>query len=507
MLPKGAAVAGKGCGGRIGLSLLLAPGTLALMRQMLSPRRLGTAILALILGTGAALAHASEQGLVLLLPTDVYIASGAAAVALTVMLMAVLPEGMLGVVFAPLRLIALPRSAAPLVTSTLSALGVLALVASGFAGPRDPVENPLVLAIWTVFWICVVVFQGLLFDIWRWINPWRGPLALIRRVTGLRSPLHLPARLGYGPAIVTFLGFAGFLMADPAPVDPARLGLVTGAYWLLTLIAGLIFGPRWMIRGEGLSVLMRCYRQMSLLARRGGRLALGLFGWQLLKTRAPRGGLAIFMLVILACGSFDGVNETFWWLGVLGINPLEFPGRSAVVWQNVVGLLTANVLLVAIFAGTIKAGLLLNRSDMALGAAMRIFAPTLLPIALGYHIAHYYTALLVDGQYVLELLRDWTGALSHGLVHGLSHDHAEGLQHLHVTTGFFNATDTMRAIWLTQAGAVVLGHVIAVMLAHALALRVFGSNRRALLSQAPLAIFMVGYTFFGLWLLASPRGV
>lgn len=480
------------------------------MQQMLSPRRLGAAILALILGTGVALAHASEQGLVLLLPTDVYIASGAAAVALTVVLMAVLPERVLGVIFAPLRLIPLPRSAAPLVTSTLAALGVLALVASGFVGPRDPMENPLVLAIWTVFWICVVVTQGLLFDIWRWINPWRGPLALIRRLTGLRSPLHLPARLGYAPAIVTFLGFAGFLMADPAPADPARLGLVAGAYWLLTLIAGLIFGPRWLIRGEGLSVLLRCYRQMSLLARRGGRLMLGLFGWQILKTRAPKGGLAIFMLVILACGSFDGVNETFWWLGVLGINPLEFPGRSAVVWQNVVGLLTANLLLVAIFAGTIKAGLLLNRSDMALGAAMRIFAPTLLPIALGYHIAHYYTALLVDGQYVLELLRDWAGALGHGLVHGLSrdhHDHAEELQHLHVTTGFFNATDTMRAIWLTQAGAVVLGHVIAVMLAHALALRVFGTNRRALLSQAPLAIFMVGYTFFGLWLLASPRGV
>jgi len=27
------------------------------------------------------------------------------------------------------------------------------------------------------------------------------------------------------------------------------------------------------------------------------------------------------------------------------------------------------------------------------------------------------------------------------------------------------------------------------------------------LAQAPLAAFMIAYTFFGLWLLASPRGI
>ncbi|MDK3018718.1 hypothetical protein [Pseudodonghicola flavimaris] len=483
------------------------------MRAFSSPRRIGAVILSAavpILGARQALAHASEQGLVLLLPTDVYIASGAAAVALTVLLMAVLPERVLRVIFAAIRLVVLPKSRLPLVTSTLSALIFLALVVGGLTGPRDPMENPLTLAVWTVFWICVLAVQGLVFDIWRWISPWRGPAALIMRATGGRPLLRLSPRLGAAPAILTFLGVALFLMADPAPADPARLAVVAGGYWLATLVAIGLFGPRWLLRGEGLSVLLRCYGRMSLLARRGGRLHLGLWGWQVLKTRAPQGGLALFMLAILGSGSFDGVNETFWWLQVLGINPLEFPGRSAVVWQNTLGLLAANALLVAVFALTLKLGLMLNRSDLGLGQAVRVFAPTVLPIALGYHIAHYYTALLVDGQYVLELLRDWAGALSHGLEHGLSHDHqghVEPLAHLSVTTGFFNAPDTMRAIWLTQAGAVVLGHVVAVMLAHAVALRVFGTNRRALLSQAPLALFMIGYTFFGLWLLASPRGV
>ena len=445
-------------------------------------------------GAGPALAHATEGGLVLLLPTDFYTAAGAAAVALTVVLMAVLPEPVVKRIFAPLALVPLPRSRAPYLTSLLVAALFLLLLWQGAFGERDPLENPLTLGLWTAFWIVTVTVQGLLFDIWRWVNPWAGPAALLRRL-GLRPLLRLPVALGYGPAIVTFLGFAAFLMADPAPSDPARLARAAGFYWLFTLLATLLFGPRWLRRGEGITLLMRSYGRVSLLARRGGRLKLGLSGWRVLRTRVPRGGWALFMLMILACGSFDGVNETFWWLGVLGINPLEFPGRSAVVGQNLVGLLAANALLIGIFAATVKAGLMLNRSALPLGEAVRLFAPTILPIALGYHIAHYYTAFLVEGQYLWALIE---GLVSH------AHEHHE---HHHATTGFFNTPDSMRRIWLTQAGAVVLGHVIAVMLAHAVALKVFGTARRALLSQTPLALFMIGYTFFGLWLLASPRGV
>ncbi len=81
-----------------------------------------------------------------------------------------------------------------------------------------------------------------------------------------------------------------------------------------------------------------------------------------------------------------------------------------------------------------------------------------------------------------------------------------GLAGGHVTTGFFNTQASVRVIWLTQAGAVVFGHVVAILMAHVLALRLFGTTRKATLSQLPLTLFMVSYTLFGLWLLASPRG-
>ncbi len=446
---------------------------------------------------GPALAHASEQGFVLLLPTGVYSLAGAACVALTVLLLAVLPDRALGRLFRPLPLLRARGGALRPWTSGLAFLLLLALLWAGWAGSRDPMENPLPLAVWTLWWVGLVTLQGVFGDLWAWINPWRGPVALTRRWLGARPLLRLPARLGHGPAIATFLGFAALLMADPAPTDPGRLAGFVGGYWLVTYLALLVFGPRWSHRGDGISVLMRSYGRLGLFGRRRGRLALGLTGWQALGRRAPPLGLAVFYLLMLGSGSFDGLNETFWWLARLGINPLEFPGRSAVVAQNLAGLLAANAALIAAYALAIRLGLRLTGSAMPLAAAFRIFAPSILPIALGYHIAHYLPSFLVDGQYALA-------AASDPLARG---DDLLGLGRFYVTTGFFNTPGTVRAIWLSQAGAVVLGHVLAVVLAHVLAVRAFGPGRRATRSQAPLALFMVLYTLFGLWLLASPRGV
>lgn len=461
-----------------------------------SIKRAAAAML-LALPGGPVWAHASEQGFVLLLPTDVYSYSGAATVALTVLLIAILPDAVLPALFRPLRLIRLNPRRLPLWTSGLSTLVVVWLVWTGLTGPRDPLSNPLTLLIWTIWWIGLVSLQGLFGDLWRWINPWSGVLALIRLGLGRVPPLRLPARLGHVPAIVTFLGFGALLMADPAPADPGRLARFVGVYWMVTLLAALLFGPRWMHRGEGLSVMMRSYARTAPLGRSRGRVALGLPGWRIHAGRVPPVGLALFILILLGSGSFDGLNETFWWLGVLGINPLEFPGRSAVILPNLLGLLAANAALVAVFALTVRLGLMLSGVRLGLVRAICIFAPSILPIALGYHVAHYLPSFLVDSQYALAALNDpfATGA------------DLLGLGTFYVTTGFFNTADSVRVIWLSQAGAVVVGHVLAVILAHGLAVRHFGTARRAMLAHAPLAFFMVGYTLFGLWLLASPRGV
>lgn len=456
-------------------------------------------LLAVVLGLlpGVLWAHASEQGFVLLLPTEVYITAGVATVALTVVLLAVLPAWVAARLFAPLAV--LPLGGVPLrhVTSLLSTVLLAFLVWRGVTGPHDPLVNPLPLFVWTVFWIGLVSLQGLLGNHWRWTNPWTGLVALLSWATGSRAPIRYPRALGYGPGILGFLCFAGFLMADPAPTDPERLAVAVGGYWYLTLMGVTLFGPRWMVRAEAITILMRAYGRMGLLGRMRGRLALGLWGWQILRRPGPGPGLAVFILLMLGSGSFDGLNETFWWLGVLGINPLEFPGRSAVVVQNLAGLVVANAALIAGFAGCLWLGERIAGTRRPLGGVFCLYAPTILPIALGYHLAHYLTAMMVEGQYVIKVLSDPMGTGADLL----------NLGTFYVTTGFFNTPGTVKLIFLAQAGAVVLGHVIAILLAHALAVRGHGNNWRAVLGQAPLALFMIAYTVFGLWLLASPRGI
>ena len=322
-----------------------------------------SAVLLLLLSGGAAHAHASEQGLVLLLPTDIYTRAGAAVVALTVLALAVLPDRVSAALFRALPLPRLPVGVLPLLTSLGSAAVLIWLVRVGLTGSRDPLSNPMPLFFWTLWWIGLVSLTGLLGDLWRWINPWTGPLAMLRAL-GLRPVLRLPARAGHWLAVLSFLAFAGFLMADPAPADPARLAQAVGLYWLATLGAALVFGPRWLLRAEGITAALRAYAGLGLFGRARGRTGVGLWGWQYLHRPAPPLSLAVLMLVMLGSGSFDGLNETFWWLAVLGVNPLEFPGRSAVVLPNVLGLVLANLALLAVYALTIRAGLWLARAGI-----------------------------------------------------------------------------------------------------------------------------------------------
>jgi hypothetical protein len=436
-----------------------------------------------LLSPGAALAHAAEGGFVLLLPTDLYVAGGAAVVALTVLLLAVAPSWRPERVLRPVTgLPRLPSRLAP-ITQAISLALLLLMLWAGAWGPTDPLRNPMTLGLWTVFWIGLVGVQALIFDIWRWVNPFAALCRLVARV------IPNPPMARYSPngwaAVLFFLAFSGFLLADPAPSDPRRLAVFAAGYLIFTAFVAAIYGPRWLLRGEFVTVLMRTYRQTALTGPR----ALGPNGWRILRLGPPTLAMAVFMLILLGSGSFDGLNETFWWLGILGVNPLEFPGRSELIAPTLAGLLTVNASLILAYGLSIRLGLSMAGGGVEYRTAFIVFAPSILPIAAGYHLAHYLTSFLVDGQHVISVL-----------------SYTIGLGERPVTTGFFNRLDTVRLIWLTQAGAVVIGHVVAILVAHALALRVFPDPRRATLSQLPLALFMVGYTVFGLWLLAAPKG-
>ncbi|MEM9811950.1 MAG: hypothetical protein AAF913_04720 [Pseudomonadota bacterium] len=443
-----------------------------------------------VLCAGASAAHVAEQGFVLLLPTTAYTLAGVAAVALTVLALFVLPASAIRTLFTVRRIPTGTFAQARTLTSLISFALLGFAVWVGLTGPRDPLSNVMPLWVWTLGWVALVSLAGLLGNVWSWVNPWTGPY----HVLGLgRAPLRLPEGFGQWPAVILLGVFAAFLLVDPAPSDPARLAMVTGLYWLATMAGLVLFGRPWLQQVELGHALIGALARLAPL-RLGPEGGIGGPGWRL-RTRVPVAGAGVFALTFLAVGSFDGLNETFWWLALIGVNPLEFPGRTAVMVPTFLGLLTTILGLIAVFWATIRLGQLLAPGAGGPESFGRL-AECLLPIALAYHIAHYLPSFLVSIQYTLVATSDpfATGA------------DLLGLQPFYVTTGFFNRIDSVRLIWLSQAGAVVIGHVWSVLLSHRIALDLAPKPGQAMWLTLPLSVLMIAYTFLGLWLLAAPRG-
>jgi hypothetical protein len=445
-----------------------------------------------------AFAHASDRGHVLLLPTGYYLVGGAFAVAVSFLVLALLPADWLERFWRRrLPLFALGDSSRAAI-SVISFAGFAILIAAGLFGSRDPLSNPLPLVIWTLLWAGITLLQGVFGDLWSWLNPWYGPWRLASRLSGANDDRawRLPRWLGSWPSVALFFAFAWFELIDPAPDDPARLAWAAGLYWLFTFLAMLVFGyPGWSRSGEFLTVFFSMVARFAIVERNeAGRLGLCWPGAKLLAAEPlPISGIA-FLLLALSSVSFDGLSKTFFWLGLFGVNPLEFPGRTAVIGSGTFGLVLTFGLLAAIFMLAVWLGQRLAGSNQAFGPAAGLLVWSIVPIALAYHVAHYLTALLVDGQYALVALSD-PFALGWNLF---------GTADMQIEAGIAAGANSAWWLWNVQAGTIILGHVLAVLVAHGFAWRLHPVPARAALSQLPLTLLMIAYTVFGLWLLATP---
>ncbi len=482
--------------------ILFKPTLSRLVRR--GPAALSLAAVPLALSAGPAWAHASDRGLIMLLPTDRYLVGGAIAVAVSFGLLALSPDRLFRwAATARLRLFTIDDRWR-VVTSIAAFALFLGLIATGLLGSRDPLSNPLTLTIWTLWWVGITLLHGLFGNLWAWINPWTGPYRLLRRLAGgdAQPPLTLPVRLGYWPAVLAFAGFAWFEQVDIAPDDPERLAIAAGTYWAITFLGILLFGEKaWLSRAECFSVFYRIISRVAPLSaepvagsetRR--RLVLRPPGAAVLGAPPlPISGLFFLMLTLSSVSSED-FNRTFFWLGLHGVNPLEYPGRSGTMVINSIGIVLVWAALIAVFAGAVALGNRMAGRGAGLPESLGRLAMTIAPISLAFHLAHYLTAVMVNAQYALLAASDPFGRGSDLL----------GLSGFQVTTSFLMNYESVETIWNLQAAAIVGGHVLAVYMAHLVALRLHGDARAATVSQVPLAVVMVLYTLFGLWLLATP---
>ena len=116
------------------------------------------------------------------------------------------------------------------------------------------------------------------------------------------------------------------------------------------------------------------------------------------------------------------------------------------------------------------------------------FAPSLLPIAAGYLVAHYWSLWVFEGTNGLARLSDPLGTGANWL----------GTAGIEPSYALIEPT----LVATIQVVAIVTGHVLGVVLAHERAVSLF-DRRVAVLGQVPLLVLMVCYTVGGLTLLFS----
>ena len=448
-------------------------------------KTLGAGGLAVLLTPGLAFACALPPSVILTLPTGHYITAAALTVALTAVMGAAahrLP------VMAP-RLVWERRVLLPVgLTSYLSFLALLALVLVGLFGERDPMHNLMTLVFWTGVWIAIPLGSMLLGNLWRPLNPWTGPVRIARTLLGRTGSIGM-ARLGHWPAVTGYAGFVWFQMVSLYPDDPAVLAQVALAYWAVIFLLAVAEGEDWLDQGEFLTVLFGFIAKVSPLWHEAAgtrtRLMRGWPGTQVLAKPPLTPSAVVFVSLALAALTFDGLAETFWWQALIGENPLEPTGRSAVMWQNSGGLLAIWVLTLALILGAITLGRKVG-GGFATGPVMLSF----LAIAAGYHAAHYLVMLLTAGQYTLAALNDPF----------LTGDSWLGLPPFYVSFGFLTDTRVMPVIYGLQFVAILGAHLLAVLLG----LKLAGQGARPV-AHVPMTVLMVGYTVLGLWLLSTAR--
>jgi len=238
-----------------------------------------------------------------------------------------------------------------------------------------------------------------------------------------------------------------------------------------------------------------CVNCGACFARAGDaerELNLRPFGAGLLRSDAISSSMTVFVLLMLSTVTFDGFMGTPAWatLESAAFITLARLGDARMSVIGTLGLLSFPVLFVIIyrlFAGWMALAAGGNRPIAAVG---RAFVLSLIPIAIAYHLAHYFTYLLIQGQLLIPLVSDPFGF-------GWNLFGAAGYR---PAIGIVGA----RFAWYTAVIAIVTGHVIAVYVAHVIAVREFGDRRAALRSQFAMLTLMVGYTMVSLWIIAQP---
>ena len=427
-------------------------------------------------------------------------------------------------------------SPALLLPVKLVAVGLLGLViATGFAGDSNPTSNFNPTFVWIIWWVGMSITIALAGNIWALVNPWKilfGWAEGLNRLAGPGRELSIgreyPQGWGIWPALVLFILFTWIQDAYVKTDIPNQVAAMTVVYSIITFGGMAVFGrDQWLRRGEVFSVVfgllsrfsatvVRVTNQEACLActaecrdldgecidcyecfRRSDRREINLrpFAIGLGRNEPVSNDVLALVVLLLATVTFDGFSATSAWAEFQSFVVDTFGAGGGEIFNSLtladtlgVAFVPVGFFLVYLFFSKLMASSV--EEEAATLELAKVFCYSLIPIALAYNISHFITLLLIQGQLIIPLASDPFGA-------GWD---IFGTANYSLRIGLINA----RILWFLSVALIVLGHVLAVYLAHRVAVRTFSDRASAKNSQYPMLTLMVVYTVISLWIIAQP---
>ena len=372
----------------------------------------------------------------------------------------------------------------------VASVAVLALygwVGLALAVGPDRLTNPSFGFVYVWMWVGLVPASLVFGTWWRATNPLRtihAGLCRVARVDPNEGLVTLSPRVGVWPAAAGLLAFGWLELVQPDRTTLPVLRL-WAAVWLTALVLGaVVCGARWIGAADPFETYATTVASLSPWRRRDGELRLvhplaGLTAWE------PPPGTPAAVSVLLGSTAFDSFANTSWWIA-----SVQGSAVPSVLWDTG-GLLGMALVVFATFSA---AACWMERyaadRTLARSAYPRRMAGSLVPIVVGYAVAHYATLLVVEGQRTAINLSD---PLGRGW-------NVFGSAEMGVNSAIYNYPGAVA--WL-QLSAILGGHLLGIVAAHQKAVSLLPPTA-ARRGQWPMLAVMIGYTWAGLVLLFSP---
>ncbi len=252
----------------------------------------------------------------------------------------------------------------------------------------------------------------------------------------------------------------------------------------MSLLGAAVFGRTWFDLADPFEAWSRLLGLLSPLGRRrDGRWVLRTPLHGVNGLRGQR-GLVPTVAVMLGGTAYDGFSANLSWATFVQTSPVPSSLLKTATLLAFFGLVAVTLWMASAvsvrLAGEPFAHSFSFVSDIA---------PSLIPIAGGYLVAHYWSLWVYQGQYAWRLLTDPLGT------------GADLLGTADLTPSDLLIQPTLVAT--IQAVSIVVGHLLGVLAAHERAITVL-DRRAAVVGQVPLMVVMIVYTLGGLTILFSP---